>query len=369
MPRKRVRAPTGEDDTMKRADRRSCAAAAFGLAMLALPATALAQAGEFVDGVLQPLEDGFPNRAITLINPDEPGSRDGIYVRSILEAVRDISPVDVILSDEPAPSFATFYVLSELPDREGGNDGYYVVTVSVPGTTSDLTTEPITEETGLDVDDMHMVITTDLIPYVLMQRKDAPWGPTFAGMVEYAKAHPGEIRYISNQVGSGNDLAMEWIIGETGIEVTKIPAPSNDAAAATIGAGEGDFTLTQAGVALQHFQAGVVDVTLVTGDTVPAPWNEDTNVVSGSAAGLPPSPWGVIQGFAVPDEVPAEHVEWLFKLFAAAAATDTHMARETTVPGAHIRILGPAESNEIKNQVLAYADEVVRRLGLHIDQQ
>ena len=49
---------------------------------LALASGASAQPGEFVKGVLQPLADGFPNKAITLIVVDDPGSRDGIYART-----------------------------------------------------------------------------------------------------------------------------------------------------------------------------------------------------------------------------------------------------------------------------------------------
>ena len=61
---------------------------------------ALAQPGEFVKGVLQPLADGFPNKPITIIVVDEPGSRDGIYARTMQEACRGISPVDILVSDE-----------------------------------------------------------------------------------------------------------------------------------------------------------------------------------------------------------------------------------------------------------------------------
>jgi len=37
--------------------------------ILALISTASGQPGEWVNGVLQPLEDGFPDRAITIVNP------------------------------------------------------------------------------------------------------------------------------------------------------------------------------------------------------------------------------------------------------------------------------------------------------------
>ena len=121
--------------------------------------------------------------------------------------------------------------------------------------------------------------------------------------------------------------------------MTKIPAPSNDAVAAAIGAGEGDFSMSQAGVALQHYQAGKVEVLLVTGDTVPAPWDKDPEhrLRQGRRAARD-SPWGVVEGFAVPKGVPQEHIDWLYKLFAAAAETEHHKQRETTVPGAKITL-------------------------------
>ena len=333
------------------------------------PVAGAAAPGEFVDGKLQPLADGFPNRAITIVNPDDPGSRDGIYSRSILEALQAVSPVEVILSDEPAPAFATFYTINDVKTREGGMEGYYPIVVSIVGTTADLAVEPITKETGLTAEDMDMVIATDTIPYVMIARKDAKWGKSFAELVAYGKAHPGELRYISNQVGSGNDLAMEWILSEVGIEVTKIPAPSNDAVAAAIGAGEGDFSLSQAGTALQHYQAGMVEVPLITGDAVPAPWDKDPNAVSAKAAGLPDSPWGVVEGFAVPKGVSEEHKQWLYTLFKAAAESEHHRMREQTVPGTLITIYTSEEANALKMQVLDFTDPVVRALGLHIDQQ
>jgi len=352
---------------LKRLGLQALLATAIGVLPVLTPQPVLAQAGEFVDGVLQPLADGFPNRPITLINVDDAGSRDGVYARSLQEALRTISPVEIIVSDEPSPNFGSFYTIRDVATRDGGNDGYFPIIVTIPGATIDLLLEPITEETGLTVEDLNVVVSTDRIPYVLIQKKDAEWGKTFAEMVGYAKANPGKLKYISNQVGSGNDIAMEWIMREVGIEVTKIPAPDNNAQGAAIGAGEGDFGLAQAPVAMQHFEAGRVDVTLVTGNAVPAMWDADPNVVSGKEAGLPEAPFGIIEAFVVPRAVPKEHIDWLYKLIKAGAETDLHRSREQTVPGAVINIMGPEESNALKMQILDYVDPVIRELGMHID--
>ena len=323
----------------------------------------------FENGKLLPLADGFPDRPITLVNVDDPGTRDGIYARSLQEALRDISPVEVLVSDEPAPSFGTFYAVQDIQDREGGNDGYYPIILTIPGSSADILVEPITEETGLTLDDLNLVVGTERIPYVLIQKKDAPWGKTFASLVEHIKANPGEVKYISHQVGTGNDLAMSWIIAQLGLEVNKVPAPSDPQVGAIVGAGEGDFSLAQADIALNAWQSGKVDVVLVTGNSVPAPWDTDPNVVSATAAGLPPAPFGLFQGFVVPKDVPAEHVEWLYALIKAGAESEVHQKRAGTIPGLTFDIIGPEQAEKVKADIITFLDPVVRELGLHIDDQ
>jgi tripartite-type tricarboxylate transporter receptor subunit TctC len=330
---------------------------------------ALAQAGEMKDGKLQPLADGFPNRPLTLVIADDPGTREGVYAVNIQAAMNEVSPVEVLVSNEPGPTFGTWFTIGDVATRDGGLEGYYLVGMTIPGMVADLPTEPITKETGLTIDDINPVIVTETIPYVGVQRKNAAWGKSFADMVKYAKENPGKITYISNQVGSGNDVAMEWVAQQLGIKFNKIPAESTEAQAAAMGAGEGDWALTQAPAALQLVQADKVDVTFVTGTTVPAMWKDNTNIVTGEQVGLPPAPFGIMQGFLVPKEVPDEHREWLFKLIKAAAETDTYKQREKTVPGLTVRIMDNAEANVAKKQILEYVDPVVRALGMHIDQQ
>jgi len=319
--------------------------------------------------VLKPLADGFPNKPLTLVIADDPGTREGVWAVNIQAALKEVSPVEVLVSNEPGPTFGTWFTIGDVKTREGGLEGYYLVGMTIPGMVADLPVEPITKETGLTIDDMNPVIVTEKIPYVGVQRKDAPWGKTFADMVKYAKENPGKITYISNQVGSGNDIAMEWISQQLGITFNKIPAESTEAQAAAMGAGEGDWALTQAPAALQLVQSDKVDVTFVTGNTVPAMWKDNTNIVTGKDAGLPDAPFGIMQGILVPTEVPKERQEWLFQLFKAAAETDTYKQREKTVPGLTVTIIGQEEANQAKKTILEYVDPVVRNLGMHIDQQ
>jgi len=216
---------------------------------------------------------------------------------------------------------------------------------------------------------MNLVIVQETIPYVLSQRKNATWGRTFADLGPYGRANPGKLKYISNGVGSGNDIATSWILTTFGLQVKKMPQQNAGATLSVIGAGEGDFALATSFATQPHWQAGRVDPVLVTGPSVPPPWNTDPNVVTMVQAGLPLLPMGIVAGFSVPKQTPQSHIDWLFNLFKAGALSDAYRTREKTIIGCTIEVLTPKEANELKMKIYAESEPVVRAIGLHWDQQ
>jgi len=343
----------------------------LGLAVaftLASASVVNAQPGEFVKGVLQPLADGFPKRTINIIVVDDPGSRDDIYAKSLQAASKSISPVTITVSCEPSPSGGNWYTIQEAGKREGGKEGYYPIMIGgLFGVVTDLLTEPGTKEIGAKLDQLNMVITTEVMPYIMIQRKNAPWGPTWAGMVKYGKENPGKLRYISFGVGSAHDIVVEWLLKEFDLKVEKIPQGTFQECASTIGAGEGDFTLTLLDVALANWQANRVDVTAVLGgEAVPEMWSKDPNVVTKLGA-IDTTFVGSTLGIGVPSQVPQAHVDWLNKLFKAAATSDLHKQRAKTYPGLVFRIVDGPAVNRDNEKLLKTFDPVVRALGMHVD--
>jgi tripartite-type tricarboxylate transporter receptor subunit TctC len=152
-------------------------------------------------------------------------------------------------------------------------------------------------------------------------------------------------------------------------KVKKIPQGTTAEVATAVASGMGDICITYAAVALPHLQAGKADLILVAANSVPAPWNKDPNVVTMEGAGLPKMQLGAVMGIGVNKPVPQSHVDWLYKLFKAAASTDLHKKREQTNPGLIINIMGPAESEKAKMEIYTKAEPVVRALGLHVDQK
>ena len=348
----------------------------LGLAVVltfTLASVAAAQPGEFVKGVLQPLADGFPKRPITLIVCDDPGSKDDLYAKAFQTALKDISPVRINTSNEPANEGGTWFTLKDIGGREGGNEGYYpIAIVGFFGVVTDIYTDPSAREVGANVDQLKMTIATETWPDVMIQRKNAPWGPTFAGLIKYMKENPNKARYISWGVGGGKDIACTYFVKTLGGSFTKIPQGTAQEAASTVGAGEGDYNNAPVDVAFAHWKAGRVDVTMVQGDVIPPPWDKDPNVTTTTKMGLNPAIGGAMFGFGVPAKVPQSHVDWLYKLFNAAASTEGYQKRGQLIPGLVFTKVGGkmadgAWADGFLREILKTAEPVVRDLGLHLD--
>ena len=322
---------------------------------------------EWVDGVLQPLADGFPEDPLTIMVVDEPGSADGIYARQLQEAIEDKSPVRIdVIDRQDFTAFGTWEALQWIENERGGNEGYISMISTTPSDVVDFSLVPIQDELGVELEDRNSVISTEAVPYVIVQRKDAPWGDTLEDMIEHAKANPGELRYASRGVGAGLDIAMEHYMEVFGIIVNKIIGGPQPESAALIGAGEADISILTPDTALTHWEADRMDVIMVGGSTAIEPWPD---VATAADYGVGDVPWGATRGISVTGETPDEHREWLFALFNAGAEEADFIEARSAIPGNTQGVLDHDQMMELSQTAMEVADEVVRRLGLHWEDQ
>jgi tripartite-type tricarboxylate transporter receptor subunit TctC len=320
---------------------------------------------EYVDGVLQPLPDGFPSEPLVLVNPDEPGHDDGLYARAMQSALESISPVPVEVQDQSYPTFGTWAGIQYLQDQPGGTDGYYVEVAAFVGMALDTLTEPIEDEFGMTLDDITPVIATELTPFVVVVRDDAPW-QSYQDLVDAETAQPGELRYLA-ATGSQLDIAMSRLMSEGGWTADVIPAGGSNEAATAVAAGEGDFTMLTPSVARAHEEAGRVRVVLVVSQDEQPPAGYD-DAVTTAGIGLPDEPWGSQRGWIVAPETPQAHVDWLFELFRTASEQPAPQERVAGLPGAEVVTLEAAELRTMMADALAFSEPIIRDLGLHHDQ-
>jgi tripartite-type tricarboxylate transporter receptor subunit TctC len=323
---------------------------------------------QFTDGKLQPLPNGFPSQPITLLNPDDPGAPDGLYTRAYIEALRKISPVQVRVVDRSDfGTYGTWDALKWMERQPGGNDGYINVVASVVGGSLDLISTPVVKELNVTLDDFNFVIATELTPFILTQRKNPPWGSTnFTDMVNYVKAHPGEVRYVCFSPGSGRDISWLQYSSILGLKFHEpcVYGDSSQGVATIIGSGEGDLGLNSPDQALVGYEAGRIDAIMATGtEPVSEPW---PNIPNGKqAAGLEDDPWGVTRGWAVTKQVPDIHRQWLFELFKAAQQDEEFKQARLKLPGTTLFTLDHDQARARAESALSYAEPILRQLGLY----
>jgi tripartite-type tricarboxylate transporter receptor subunit TctC len=320
---------------------------------------------EYVDGVLQPLPDGFPSEPLVLVNPDEPGHDDGLYARAMQSALESISPVPVEVQDQSYPTFGTWAGIQYIQDQPDGPEGYYAQVAAFVGSALDTLTEPIEDEFGMGLDDINPVIATELTPFVMVARADGPW-QSYQELVDAATAQPGELRYMAAS-GSQLDIAMQRLMSEGGWTADTIPNASSTDAATAVAAGEGDFTMLTPSVARTHQEAGTVRVLLVISPNEQPPAGYE-GAVTTAGIGLPDEPWGSQRGWMVAPETPQAHKDWLFELFRAGSEQPQMQERLDALPGSELVTLEPDEIRKMMEDGLAFSEPIIRDLGLHHDQ-
>jgi tripartite-type tricarboxylate transporter receptor subunit TctC len=321
---------------------------------------------EYKDGKLQPLPDGFPNRPITLLNADAPEHDDGLYARAIQTALQGISPVAIEVRDQNYPTFGTWAGIQYMQDQSGGKEGYIAEVAAMVGASLDLLTEPIEDEFGMTLEDFNPVIVTEQTPFVLVTRSDAPW-KSYQEMIDAAKASPNTLRYAAAS-GSLLDIATNRLMKAGSWNAKVIPMEASVDAATAVAAGEADFTMLTPAVARSHEQAGKVTALLVVSKEAKAAGDWSAAVTT-AGIGLPDEPWVSYRGFIVAPEVSQAHKDWLFELFKKAGEQSAPKERIANLPGAQSIVLNGQEIGKIVADAKAFAEPIIRDLGLAYDQK
>lgn len=337
------------------------------------PCTALLIGGMLVTQVdmalaqdmMAPLADGFPDQPIVLMVIDSPGSADSVFASQIAEAASRISPQPVVVEHrEDFTNFGTWEGIAWIKDQgEIASEGYITYVLTVPDAMVDMAAIDIESMTGMTIDDLNPVIATERVPFFLIQRSDAPWGDTLDEFVAYAQANPGTIRHITGGPGGGMDAAMRFWLGGLGVTVNDVIGGNPTERALAVASGEGDITASPPDVLRPHFDAGKVELILGAGtEAFPAPW--DAVPPSGSV-GIEGDPFSQTRTIATSPDVAAEHRDWLYALFSAAAQDPAYVEQRSTVAALQLIDLDPTEARDLALMGLDVSVNMFKDLGIY----
>jgi tripartite-type tricarboxylate transporter receptor subunit TctC len=150
----------------------------------------------------------FPTRPITLINPFSAGGPTDIFLRPVGEAVARIIGQPVIV-DVKAGASGTLGPATMAAAAKP--DGYTIGAVH-----AGVYRLPYMQKVSFDpLKDFTYIANISSYATATVVRTDSPW-KTWQGLLDYCRAHPGEVTYGTTGVGSIMHLAMERFAFENG---------------------------------------------------------------------------------------------------------------------------------------------------------
>ena len=170
----------------------------------------------------------YPDRPVTVLVSFDPGSTTDLIARTL--AIGAEKPLGTRLVFENKGGGGGTVAMAVLANAKP--DGYTVCatptdTIAYTPLMLKVTFKPLKSFTPI-------IGMTAAANTALIVNKDAPW-KTFQEFIDYAKKHPGEIKYSSAGVGTGMHVAMEYIAKKDGIKWTHIPYKSAAARTAMMG--------------------------------------------------------------------------------------------------------------------------------------
>lgn len=272
------------------------------------PAPAEVPFPNIVDGVLQPLESGFPSEPITLWQAFEPGSGDDVFNQFVAEVAADYSPVPIRTNTQQMGPAQT-YELSEYLRTQvaGAEDGYHIFATSFFGQGVRLFTQSALADVPADdlFARLNPINRMTFAPYAFYTRLDSEL-KTMDDVIAAMKASPGTINLSSSSPGGGIPTSTSVWAAQEGVEYNYVPTGSPDEALQVL-LGGGSEVATSRGTPGLDDQFNVL---MVTGDAR-LPAYPDTPSAGELGYDIPA---GTDRGYAAVADVPQEHLDWIFEL-------------------------------------------------------
>lgn len=170
-------------------------------------------------------QEKFPNRPITfLLNFAAGGSIDTCF-RPLLEATAKILGQPIVPVNKPGASGTLAPASLKAVKPDGYTLSVGLLNLLIVSHMEDVVYDPLKDFT--------YIIRLYCSTFGIGVRSDSPW-KTLKDLVEYAKAHPNEIKYSTSSPGGVHHFAMEDIANKEGIKWKIVPFAGGAAASVAL---------------------------------------------------------------------------------------------------------------------------------------
>ena len=159
--------------------------------------------------------EAYPTRTVRIISGYPPGIAPDVTARLVAQALSERFGQQFIVENRLGASsnIAAEYVVRSIPD------GYTLLALTVTNTVN----ATLYRNMNFDfVHDIVPVVAYFTSPNVVVVNSSFP-AKTLGEFIEYAKAHPGQVKYASNGAGSMPQITCELFQRMTGVKMLHVP--------------------------------------------------------------------------------------------------------------------------------------------------
>jgi tripartite-type tricarboxylate transporter receptor subunit TctC len=199
----------------------------LGMLIFCLFSLSVLMAGCGVNRASVDTQNKFPTKPITLIVQYSPGGSTDLLARSMEKIAKKYLNTPLVVVNKPGGGGTIAW--NEL--IESKPDGY-----TLGMATNGVILQPLYGSTRYNYPTaLEPIAQIAISPVVLAVRADSPW-QTLEEVINYAKQHPGEIKFGHPGLGSGTHIVGEMFAKEAGIQIAQVPfLGTAEAVAATLG--------------------------------------------------------------------------------------------------------------------------------------
>ena len=248
----------------------------------------------------------FPTKPITILVPYSPGGATDIVARVIATQLHDTMGQNVIVTNKPG----AFGIIAMQELARANPDGYTLLVGNV--STAALTPLLFTKQLRIDYPKTIVPITELAEVPAFLVGSAVNFAPrTAAEFIAYAKAHDGQVRYVSAGIGSFPQFDMELFARKAGIHLVHVPAKGGAADMLNaLATGDVQAAFLNVASSAGMIKAGRLVPYAVTGPKRLAEWPEVPTMGEIGFPGIGTSQW---QALFCPANTPPEILDLLFR--------------------------------------------------------
>ena len=298
------------------------------------------------------LAQAWPQKPVKVIVPFPPGGVTDSIARITADWLTQRLGQPVIVENRPGASGA---IAAELVAR-AEPDGYTLFSAATP----QLAIVPHVQKINYDpVKDFAPISIVGTNPFALgCNRKLA--ATSLKQLVDYARAHPGELSYASPGSGSVGHLTMELFLARAGLKIEAVLYKGGGPAIADVVAGHVPCYFGNLNEILPHAGGGKINVLAVSGEARAPQLPQVPTVAEQGYPGFRTVTWN---GYVAPSATPKSIVERLSREIAAGCKDAAFAARLEKI-GVDPVCGTPAEFERAVRDDLALWKEAVQAAGI-----